>query len=341
MHTPNDRRALPDPRLVAALLLPLIGACEAPALGRSLDPGVLGVVLSVYAFIATCSAVTLLHPRLRRPEARTIRQAVNTWWAPALVCGPTVLIGAPAGIGLFAALSAWTLHEYMGLLPAEDRHPVTDTLTYAAVPIHYAALAFGGPTLFFAAVTAWIGMALPLAHAFLRGPKGMLGAVPRLQLGVLLCVLGLSHVARIFQLPAGVGPAGGPGLAALLLLCVMANDAAQYVSGKLFGRHTLSPVLSPKKTWEGLIGGALVTGLVAAAISSRLSPFHPALSALIGIGISVFGLLGDLLISAVKRDAGVKDTGSVLPGQGGILDRCDSLLLTAPLFAHALLWWSR
>jgi hypothetical protein len=106
MHTPNDRRALPDPRLVAALLLPLIGACEAPALGRSLDPGVLGVVLSVYAFIATCSAVTLLHPRLRRPEARNIRQAVNTWWAPALVCGPTVLIGAPAGIGLFAALSA-------------------------------------------------------------------------------------------------------------------------------------------------------------------------------------------------------------------------------------------
>ena len=121
----------------------------------------------------------------------------------------------------------------------------------------------------------------------------------------------------------------------------MANDAAQYLSGKLFGRHKLSPVLSPKKTWEGLIGGALVTGMVAAAISSRLSPFHPALSALIGIGISVFGLMGDLLISAVKRDAGVKDTGSVLPGQGGILDRCDSLLLTAPLFAQALLWWSR
>jgi phosphatidate cytidylyltransferase len=304
------------------------------------DSSLLRVVAGVYGFIGTCSAVSFLHPRLRRPEARPIRQAINSWWAPALACGPASLLGAPVAIPLFAVVSAWTLHEYLGLLPAEDRHPATDAVARASVPIHYITLALGDPSLFFAVLLLWIGAVLPLTHAFVRGPSGMLSAVPRLQFGVLLTVLALSHVARIFLLPASIGPAGGAGLAAMLLLCVMANDAAQYVAGKAFGRHKLAPVISPKKTWEGLAGGALVTALVAAGVARLITPFHPAMAALLGVIFSVTGLLGDLLISAVKRDAGVKDTGAVLPGQGGILDRCDSLILTAPLFAHALIRWS-
>ena len=308
--------------------------------GFVFDSRMIRVVGSVYGFIGVCSAVSFLHPRLRRPEARTTRQAINSWWAPALACGPAALFGPSVAIPLFAVVSAWTLHEYLGLLPAGDRHPATDAVVYASVPIHYLTLALGNPSLFFGVVLFWIGVVLPMTHAFVRGPTGMLGAVPRLQFGVLLTVLALSHVTRIFLLPPSIGPTGGAGLAALLLLCVMASDAAQYVSGKLLGRHKLAPVISPKKTWEGLAGGALVTALVAAAVARLITPFHPAVAALIGVAFSVTGLLGDLLISAVKRDAGVKDTGAVLPGQGGILDRCDSLLLTAPLFAHALIIWS-
>jgi phosphatidate cytidylyltransferase len=340
----SNRRAVALPLLVAmvvGLSMVLLRS------GRGLDPaafvfnpGMVRVVLSVCGFIGACSAISFLHPRLRRPEARPIRQAINSWWAPALTCCPASLFGAPVAIPLFAVVSAWTLHEYLGLLPAQDRHPATDAVVRASVPIHYVTLALGNPTLFFGVLLFWIGAVLPLTHAFVRGPTGMLGAVPRLQFGVLLTVLGLSHVARIFLLPASIGPAGGAGLAAMLLLCVMANDAAQYVSGKLLGRHKLAPVISPKKTWEGLAGGALVTALVAAAVARLITPFHPATAALLGVAFSVTGLLGDLLISAVKRDAGVKDTGTVLPGQGGILDRCDSLILTAPLFAHALIVWS-
>ncbi len=293
----------------------------------------------LYAFMAFSSAVSFLHPRLRRPEARSIRQAINSWWAPILVCTPAVLFGAPLALPIFAVVSAWTLREYLDLLPREDRHPVTDAVAYASVPIHYVTLALGNPTLFFGVLLFWIGIVLPLVHAFVRGPSGMLGAVPRLQFGILLTVLALSHVARIFLLPSSNGPSGSAGLAGLLLLCVTINDAAQYVFGKLFGRHQLAPVLSPKKTWEGLAGGAMTTALVAAAASRLITPFHPAFAALLGVAFSVSGILGDLLMSAVKRDAGVKDTGAALPGQGGILDRCDSLLITAPLFAHGLVIW--
>jgi phosphatidate cytidylyltransferase len=330
--------------LLAATMTALAFARASSAQGRrlsdfSFDPGMIRVVTGVLGFVAFCSVLSFTHPRLRRPEARPIRQAMNSWWAPVLVCCPTVLVGAALALPVFAVVSVWTLREYLDLLPREDRHPVTDAVVFASVPIHYVTVALGDPTLFFGVLLFWIGAVLPAAHAFARGPTGMLGAVPRLQFGVLLTVLALSHVARIFLLAKVPGSSGGAGLAALLLLCVMVNDAAQYVSGKALGRHRLAPVISPKKTWEGLAGGALVTALVAAGVARQITPFHPAVAALLGVAFSVCGLLGDLLISAVKRDAGVKDTGSVLPGQGGILDRCDSLLLTAPIFAHALVIW--
>jgi phosphatidate cytidylyltransferase len=99
--------------------------------------------------------------------------------------------------------------------------------------------------------------------------------------------------------------------------------------------------LSPKKTWEGLAGGVVVTSLVTAAAAPQLAPFDRLTGALVGVGLSLLGLLGDLLVSAIKRDVGVKDSGSALPGQGGILDRCDSMLLSAPLSFYAVNAWLR
>ncbi len=344
IEKPSGARGAVAMALLAAMMTALAFARFSRGHGRTLaslsfDPGMIRLLTYLYGVMAFASAVSFIHPRLRRPEARSMRQAINSWWAPILVCTPAVLVGPRLAIPIFALISAWTLREYLGLLPREDRHPVTDTVAYASVPIHYATLALGNPTLFFGVLLLWIGIVLPLVHAFVRGPGGVLGAVPRIQLGVLLTVLALSHVARIFLLPSSVGPSGAAGLAGLLLLCVTINDAAQYVFGKLFGRHQLTPVLSPKKTWEGLAGGALTTAVVAASASRLITPFHPAFAALLGVAFSGIGILGDLLMSAVKRDAGVKDTGAVLPGQGGLLDRCDSLLITAPLFAHALVIW--
>jgi len=291
------------------------------------------LLVDVYGFIAACSAVTLLHPALRRPEKRAVRQAVNSWWPPALLGGAAVLFGAVAAVPLFAAMSAWTLTELLRVLPATDRPRGTTALAYGAVPVHYAALLSGDADLAGgAALFAWLFLAMPLARALRHGPDGVVGGAARVGLAAALTVFALGFVARVFLLPSRVGPCGAAGFAAVLLLSVMANDASQYLFGKLFGRTPLAPGISPRKTWEGFAGGVVVTALVTCAAAPAITGLGRAEAALVGVLLASLGLLGDLLVSSLKRDVGVKDTGAVLPGQGGVLDRMDSLLLAAPAF---------
>jgi phosphatidate cytidylyltransferase len=312
------------------------------SLAPPLSPLIARLALEVYAVIAFFSVLSFVHPKLRRPEARAVRQAINSWWPPALVGGASVLLGPVAAFPLFLAVSSWALVEYLRLLPAEDKPRGVVPLALAAAPLHFAALASGHEALAEGGVLLFgIFVLLPLYRALRHGPSGLVAGAGRVGFGVILTVFATGHVARLFLLPASIGPAGPEGMAALLLTCVMVSDAAQYVAGKLAGRHPLAPVLSPKKTWEGLAGGVIVTALVGAAVAPLVTPFGDGAGALVGAALSLVGVLGDLLVSAIKRDVGVKDTGTALPGQGGVLDRTDSLVLSAPLYFHAVRLWLR
>jgi phosphatidate cytidylyltransferase len=108
----------------------------------------------------------------------------------------------------------------------------------------------------------------------------------------------------------------------------------QYLWGKALGRHAVLPRVSPNKTWQGLIGGVASTTVLAVALAQLLTPFTLVHGLLAGLIIGIGGFCGDVTISALKRDLGVKDSGSLLPGHGGVLDRVDSLTFTAPLFFH-------
>jgi phosphatidate cytidylyltransferase len=253
-----------------------------------------------------------------------------------------VLVGGVAAVALFLVVSLWALREYLRFLPAAQRPRDSVVLANAATVLSFAAIALDRPTVPPDAVLClFCGAVIPLVRACLHGPSEVLTASARVAFGVLLCAFPLGHLARLFMLPATVGPSGPQGLVALLCLAVMTNDASQYVAGKLAGRHPLAPILSPKKTWEGLAGGVVVTALVTAAAAPLLAPFDRRVGALVGVGLSLLGLLGDLLVSAIKRDVGVKDSGTALPGQGGILDRCDSMLLSAPLSFYVVNAWLR
>lgn len=124
-----------------------------------------------------------------------------------------------------------------------------------------------------------------------------------------------------------------------LLLAVELNDIAAFTFGRLFGRHKLRSEISPNKTWEGSLGALAVSMALPWLIPFALPHFGPRERILTGLIVGVGGQLGDLSISVIKRDVGVKDMGATLPGHGGILDRIDSLIYTAPLFLHMVNWF--
>lgn len=120
-------------------------------------------------------------------------------------------------------------------------------------------------------------------------------------------------------------------LTIIMLACTWAADTGAYIVGKKIGKRKLNPKLSPGKTWEGALGGYVASTLTAVLIN-MLHPVGPlAIIAVMGMLVGLVGLLGDLYESSLKRIAGVKDTGLVIPGHGGVLDRFDSMLFTAPL----------
>jgi phosphatidate cytidylyltransferase len=142
---------------------------------------------------------------------------------------------------------------------------------------------------------------------------------------------------------------GGAGWFVYLILLTQFSDIAQALWGRALGRRKITPAVSPGKTWEGFLLGAASTQVMAVVLALPLTPLAsgislgygddrtsiPYLPALLaGLIVSLGGFVGDLNMSAFKRDLGVKDSGTLLPGQGGILDRVDSLTFTAPLFFY-------
>ncbi len=132
---------------------------------------------------------------------------------------------------------------------------------------------------------------------------------------------------------AAVHAAGGRAATLLLIATVVVSDSAQYYSGRLFGRRPLAPAISPKKTVEGAVGGAVLATVFLALAGPRVLPAAGIMSmALVGLAIAVLGICGDLFESRLKRIAGVKDSAALIPGHGGLLDRIDALLFATPAF---------
>jgi phosphatidate cytidylyltransferase len=125
----------------------------------------------------------------------------------------------------------------------------------------------------------------------------------------------------------------GPQALFLLMLTVAVSDTAQYYTGRTFGRHLLAPAVSPKKTVEGAVGGFVFGTAVLVAVGSWWLPqTPPAMRAGLGLMIVALGIAGDLFESMLKRSAGVKDSSTLIPGHGGVLDRIDALLFAAPIY---------
>jgi phosphatidate cytidylyltransferase len=160
----------------------------------------------------------------------------------------------------------------------------------------------------------------------------------KIQWGLMISVYAVSHAPALLMLE--IPGYGGSNLTLLLwlVLVVQLSDVLQYVFGKLWGRRPIVPRLSPNKTVEGFAGGLLSASAVGAGLWWA-TPFAPWQAFLLALLVALLGFAGGLVMSAIKRDQGIKDFGAMLEGHGGMMDRIDSLCFAAPVFFHVVRYW--
>lgn len=303
----------------------------------ALKPEVQWTMAGIFGILVLASLLVALLRRLQPKSNFTeLSQRINTWWMMAGVFTVAMVLSRTVSLVFFAFISFLALKEYLSLIPTRkaDRRPLF--WAYLVIPLQYFWVYAEWYGMFIIFIPVFCFLLLPVRMLLVGETEGYLRATGTIQWGLMTTVFSLSHAAFLLILRDKEYPnvLAGPGLMLYLVVLTQLNDVAQFIWGKTLGRHKIVPSVSPKKTWEGFLGGVLTTILLAGLLGPFLTPMNLRQSILAGLIIGVGGFFGDINLSALKRDLGIKDTGSLLPGHGGILDRVDSLTYTAPLFFH-------
>ena len=297
-------------------------------------------LLGVVVILVVASITVAILSRLRRERDWTeLRLRVRTWWIMATLFGASLVLSRPAALCFFAFVSFLALKEYLSLIPTRRVDRGVLLWIYLAVPLQYLWIGMRWYGMFIIFIPVYAFLFTPMRMVLIGETSGFLRAAGTLHWGLMTTVFCLSHVAFLLVVPQSMNPhGGGAGLVLYLVFLTQFNDVAQYLSGKTFGRRKALPTVSPGKTIEGLLGGVATTVGLSYLLAPWLTPLNHLESLLAGLIIGLGGFIGDVVVSALKRDLGIKDSGRLLPGHGGILDRIDSLTYTAPLFFH-FLWY--
>jgi phosphatidate cytidylyltransferase len=236
-------------------------------------------------------------------------------------------------LAVTALIALLALVEYNRLTAGEGRDKLFDIWTV-----------FGGFLIFAALYWCEEPVALPvligiLFSLFLSGLLG--GRTPKKLFGdAAVRICGVVYICLPFSLLIPLrGLAQGRWWVFFLVVIIWVNDSGAYITGRLVGRHKLSPVISPNKSIEGAVGGVL-SGVAAAFIMNAYIGLElgPLTLTLLAVSMGLVAIAGDLIESVIKRAVGAKDSGSIIPGHGGMLDRIDSLIFTIPLLYYFLIW---
>jgi phosphatidate cytidylyltransferase len=256
----------------------------------------------------------------RQPDRAVIENLnarIRSWWIITLLCGGALLAGRCAIIWLFALVSVLALREFLTQSPAGRF--VRFVCFFLLLPAQYLLIGFDWYGLF----CIWIPVYGFLALAFAGSTYW----------GVMVCVYCVSHIPALLMLRITGYEGREPLLVVFVVLIAQVSDILQYVWGKLIGRHRLLPTISPSKTVEGFAGGVL-SATILGALLRPITPFTVWQASLMALLIALLGAFGGVVMSAIKRDRGIKDWGRSIEGHGGVLDRIDSLCFSAPVFFH-------
>ena len=300
-----------------------------------------GAVL--FALIIFNSAGSILKNRRRRETVRstidTLNARIRAWWKMCTIFGLSILLGRTGALVVFAAISFLAMREYMTLVPTQrGDHRTLFWSFFVIMPLQYYLVGAQRYGLFSIMIPVLAFIFVPTSIAIAGDTSNFLERSAKIQFGLMVCVYCLSHAPALLLLNIP----GFAGHNARLLLYLgfvdQMSDLLQYVWDKLIGKHKIAWRVSPNKTWEGFAGGVVSATGIGAALWWA-TPFTPLQSAGMSFMICLLGSAGSLVISALKRDIGIKDFGVVIEGQGGILDHVDSLCFAAPIFFHLVRYY--
>lgn len=301
----------------------------------ALGSQVFGLYVALVATVAIVSWISiLLVGRVAGRDVSHALQSYQAWLIMAPIALVAIFLGRVAAIAFIFGLSILGFGEY-----ARATGLVRDRLLVGVVMVSIAALACD------VALAEWLPPPLDWLEVYLAMPlvaTSLVVCIPivrnrttgELQ-RITLSVFGFVYIGWMFgHLALFANSRNAYGYLMYLVFAVELNDISSYVCGRLFGRRPLRSNISPKKTWAGAIGGLAVSLVLPWLLWFSFPHFSAVMLVLTGLIVGIGGQLGDLVMSLIKREAGVKDMGSILPGHGGILDRIDSLIFVAPLFMH-------
>ncbi len=290
------------------------------------------------ALFLTLSVASLggyfIHHRAPSSTTANLNARIRAWWVMIAISAATLALGPNAVTTLFGLLSFLCLREFITQTPVrQGDHSALFVCFFLALPIQYVLVAANWYGLFAIFIPVYAFLALPVFAVLFRDTQRFLDRSAALHWGMMICVYCLSHIPALLNLRIPGFEGRTPLLVIYLVLVVQSSDVFQYIWGRPFGHRKVAPTLSPNKTVEGLAGG-LASSTILGASLHWITPFSPLQAAAISLLITTLGFCGGLVLSAIKRDRGIKDWGGWISGHGGILDRLDSLCWAAPVFFH-------
>lgn len=302
------------------------------------------VFIAAVAVLAVASLISFILSRRAgdgpaRATIDNLNARIKSWWVMVAALAAAFSFGKIGVIVLFALSSFAALREFLTITPTRrGDHLALFASFFVVLPLQYYLIAIEWYGFFSIFIPVYAFLLLPALSAMRGDTANFMERISETQWGLMTTVFCLSHVPALVTLDIPGFSGRQILLVAFLIIVVQGSDVLQYIWGKLLGRHKIAPSVSPSKTVEGLAGGA-VSAIALGAALHVITPFSPLEAAGMSAVIVLMGFLGGLVMSAIKRDRGVKDWGAMIEGHGGMLDRMDSLVFSAPIFFHLTRYW--
>jgi phosphatidate cytidylyltransferase len=276
------------------------------------------------------------HLGLNAAAINTFNRRVRAWW---VICALLAIafVNATITVALFGAMSFWALREFITLTPTRlGDHRALFWVFFFFTPLQFVLVANDQYDLFSILIPVYAFLFIPARIAIAGDFKRFLERVAKIQSGLLICVYCLSFAPALLYLAKRPGESASNNARLLFFFVAMAllAEAFQFLWSQLYGRHVIAPSINAARTWEGLVGGSASAALAGLALYWA-TPYKEAWhAAFMSMVVAVMGFAGAMTMSAIKRDRGVRDYGTLVEGHGGVLDRIDSICFAAPVFYH-------